>query len=60
MAVFIKVDYDLWRSAPKQPFNRNRFRYNGTGMGLQRRRHPALGPHRFNIARWGLRKQEHR
>ena len=56
-----KVDYDLWLGpAPKRPFNRNRFHYNwhwhwdyGDGdTGNQ-------GPHQFDIARWGLNKQEH-
>ena len=56
-----KVDYDLWLGpAPKVPFNRNRFHYNwhwhwdyGNGdTGNQ-------GPHQFDIARWGLNKQEH-
>jgi predicted dehydrogenase len=56
-----KVDYDLWLGpAPKRPFNRNRFHYNwhwhweyGNGdTGNQ-------GPHQFDIARWGLKKQEH-
>ena len=56
-----KVDYDLWLGpAPKRPFNRNRFHYNwhwhwdyGNGdSGNQ-------GPHQFDIARWGLREQEH-
>jgi predicted dehydrogenase len=56
-----KVDYDLWLGpAPKRPFNRNRFHYNwhwhwdyGNGdSGNQ-------GPHQFDIARWGLKKQEH-
>ena len=56
-----KVDYDLWLGpAPKRPFNRNRFHYNwhwhwdyGNGdTGNQ-------GPHQFDIARWGLGKQEH-
>ena len=56
-----KVDYDLWLGpAPKRPFNRNRFHYNwhwhwdyGNGdTGTQ-------GPHQFDIARWGLQKQEH-
>ena len=56
-----KVDYDLWLGpAPKKPFNRNRFHYNwhwhwdyGNGdTGNQ-------GPHQFDIARWGLGKQEH-
>jgi predicted dehydrogenase len=55
------VDYDLWLGpAPKRPFNRNRFHYNwhwhwdyGNGdTGNQ-------GPHQFDIARWGLQKQEH-
>jgi predicted dehydrogenase len=56
-----KVDYDLWLGpAAKRPFNRNRFHYNwhwhwdyGNGdTGNQ-------GPHQFDIARWGLGKQEH-
>jgi predicted dehydrogenase len=56
-----KVDYDLWLGpAAKKPFNRNRFHYNwhwhwdyGNGdTGNQ-------GPHQFDIARWGLGKQEH-
>jgi predicted dehydrogenase len=56
-----KVDYDLWLGpAEKRPFNRNRFHYNwhwhwdyGNGdSGNQ-------GPHQFDIARWGLQKQEH-
>jgi len=56
-----KVDYDLWLGpAPKKPFNRNRFHYNwhwhwdyGNGdSGNQ-------GPHQFDVARWGLQKQEH-
>jgi predicted dehydrogenase len=56
-----KVDYDLWLGpAPKRPFNRNRFHYNwhwhwdyGNGdTGNQ-------GPHQFDVARWGLQKQEH-
>ena len=60
-AYLAKVDYDLWLGpAPKQPFNRNRFHYNwhwhwdyGNGdTGNQ-------GPHQFDIARWGLGKQEH-
>ena len=46
--------------APAKPFNRNRFHYNwhwqwdyGNGdTGNQ-------GPHQFDIARWGLGKQEH-
>jgi len=56
-----KVDYDLWLGpAPKRPFNRNRFHYNwhwhwdyGNGdTGNQ-------GPHQFDLARWGLNKNEH-
>jgi predicted dehydrogenase len=56
-----KVDYDLWLGpAPKRPFNSNRFHYNwhwhwdyGDGdTGNQ-------GPHQFDIARWGLKKDEH-
>jgi predicted dehydrogenase len=60
-AYLSKVDYDLWLGpAPKRPFNRNRFHYNwhwhweyGNGdTGNQ-------GPHQYDIARWGLGKQEH-
>jgi len=56
-----KVDYDLWLGpAPKRAFNRNYFHYNwhwhwdyGDGdTGNQ-------GPHQFDIARWGLGKNEH-
>lgn len=55
------VHYDLWLGpAPKRPFNRNHFHYNyhwlwdyGNGdIGAQ-------GPHQFDIARWGLNKNEH-
>ncbi len=55
-----KVHYDMWLGpAPKKPFNRNRFHYNwhwfwdyGNGdTGNQ-------GPHQFDIARWGLNKDE--
>jgi predicted dehydrogenase len=60
-AYLAQVDYDLWLGpAPTRPFNRNRFHYNwhwhwdyGDGdTGNQ-------GPHQFDIARWGLGKQEH-
>ncbi len=60
-AYLAKVDYDLWLGpAPKREFNRNRFHYNwhwhwdyGNGdTGNQ-------GPHQFDIARWGLAKNEH-
>lgn len=60
-AYLAKVDYDQWMGpAPEKPFNRNRFHYNwhwhwdyGNGdSGNQ-------GPHQFDIARWGLRKNEH-
>jgi predicted dehydrogenase len=60
-AYLSKVDYDLWLGpAPLRPFNRNRFHYNwhwhwdyGNGdTGNQ-------GPHQFDIARWGLGKNEH-
>jgi len=56
-----KVDYNLWLGpAPSKTFNRNHFHYNwhwhwnyGNGdTGNQ-------GPHQFDIARWGLGKQEH-
>ena len=60
-AYLAKVNYDLWLGpAPQRPFNRNRFHYNwhwhwdyGNGdTGNQ-------GPHQFDIARWGLNKNEH-
>ncbi|MEJ2051953.1 MAG: Gfo/Idh/MocA family oxidoreductase [Calditrichota bacterium] len=56
-----KVQYDIWLGpAAKQPFNRNCFHYNwhwhwkfGNGdIG-------NTGPHQFDIARWGLGKDEH-
>ena len=56
-----KVDYNMWLGpAENRAFNRNRFHYNwhwhwdyGNGdSGNQ-------GPHQFDIARWGLQKQEH-
>jgi predicted dehydrogenase len=55
------VHYDRWLGpAPKRPFNPNRFHYKwhwnwdyGNGdIGNQ-------GPHQFDIARWGLNKNEH-
>jgi predicted dehydrogenase len=60
-AYLAKVNYDLWLGpAPSRPFNRNHFHYNwhwhwpyGNGdTGNQ-------GPHQFDIARWGLGKNEH-
>jgi predicted dehydrogenase len=60
-AYLAKVNYDLWLGpAPARPFNRNRFHYNwhwhwdfGNGdTGNQ-------GPHQFDVARWGLQKNEH-
>jgi predicted dehydrogenase len=60
-AYLSKVDYDMWQGpAPAKPFNRNHFHYNwhwhwdyGNGdTGNQ-------GPHQFDIARWGLGKNEH-
>jgi predicted dehydrogenase len=60
-AYLSKVNYDLWLGpAPARAFNRNRFHYNwhwhwdyGDGdTGNQ-------GPHQFDIARWGLQKDEH-
>jgi hypothetical protein len=60
-AYLAKVDYDLWLGpAAQRAFNRNRFHYNwhwhwdyGNGdTGNQ-------GPHQFDIARWGLNKNEH-
>ncbi|UCE99273.1 MAG: Gfo/Idh/MocA family oxidoreductase [Planctomycetota bacterium] len=55
------VHYDLWLGpAPERPFNYNRFHYNwhwnwdyGNGdIGNQ-------GPHQFDVARWGINKNEH-
>jgi predicted dehydrogenase len=60
-AYLSKVEYDLWLGpAPQRPFNPNRFHYNwhwhwdfGNGdTGNQ-------GPHQFDLARWGLGKNEH-
>jgi predicted dehydrogenase len=60
-AYLAKVDYNLWLGpAPQRAFNRNHFHYNwhwhweyGNGdTGNQ-------GPHQFDIARWGLNKNEH-
>lgn len=59
-AYLSKVHYDRWLGpAPERPFNRNRFHYNwhwhwdyGNGdTGNQ-------GPHQFDVARWGLNKNE--
>ncbi|KAA3616320.1 MAG: gfo/Idh/MocA family oxidoreductase [Calditrichaeota bacterium] len=56
-----KVHYEMWLGpAPDRAFNRNRFHYNwhwhwdyGNGdTGNQ-------GPHQFDIARWGLGKDEY-
>jgi predicted dehydrogenase len=56
-----RVHYDLWLGPARvQPFNYNRFHYNwhwnweyGNGdIGNQ-------GPHQFDVARWGLNKNEH-
>ncbi|MEW6744528.1 MAG: Gfo/Idh/MocA family oxidoreductase [Planctomycetota bacterium] len=55
------VNYDLWLGpARRRPFNQNRFHYEwhwfwdyGCGdIGNQ-------GPHQFDLARWGLNKNEH-
>jgi predicted dehydrogenase len=60
-AYLANVSYDIWLGpAPARPFNRNRFHYNwhwhwdyGNGdTGNQ-------GPHQFDVARWGLGKNEH-
>jgi predicted dehydrogenase len=60
-AYLAKVDYDIWQGpAAKKPFNRNRFHYNwhwhwdygNADSGNQ-------GPHQFDIARWGMNKNEH-
>ena len=58
---FSRVHYNIWLGpAPKRPFNYNRFHYNwhwnwdyGNGdIGNQ-------GPHQFDVARWGMNKNEH-
>jgi predicted dehydrogenase len=55
-----KVNYDMWQGpAPKRPFNPNRFHYNwhwfwDTGNGDTGNQ----GPHQFDVARWGLNKDE--
>jgi predicted dehydrogenase len=60
-AYLSKVDYNLWIGpGPDRPFNPNRFHYNwhwhwdygNADSGNQ-------GPHQFDIARWGLQKNEH-
>src|SRR5439155_8516874 len=60
-AYLASVSYDIWLGpAPARPFNRNHFHYNwhwhwdyGNGdTGSQ-------GPHQFDIARWGLVKNDH-
>lgn len=56
-----KVDYNLWTGpAELKPFNYNRFHYNwhwnwayGGGDNANQ------GPHQWDIARWGLNKNEH-
>ncbi len=56
-----KVHYDNWIGPARQrPFNRNRFHYNwhwqweyGGGDTANQ------GPHQFDIARWGLNKEEY-
>jgi predicted dehydrogenase len=56
-----KVDYDYWTGPAKLlPFNYNRFHYNwhwnwNYGGGDIHNQ----GPHQFDVARWGLGKQEH-
>ena len=56
-----KVDYDLWTGpAELLPFSYNRFHYNwhwnwNYGGGDIHNQ----GPHQFDVARWGLNKNEH-
>ncbi|MHC4394835.1 MAG: Gfo/Idh/MocA family protein [Planctomycetota bacterium] len=60
-AVPAGVHYDLWLGpAPYRPFNKGRFHYNwhwhwDTGNGDTGNQ----GPHQFDVARWGLGKNEH-
>lgn len=55
------LDYDLWLGpAPYRPYNEKRVHYNwhwfwATGNGDTGNQ----GPHQFDIARWGLNKNEH-
>jgi predicted dehydrogenase len=55
------LHYDMWRGpAPMRPYNEKRVHYNwhwhwDTGNGDTGNQ----GPHQFDIARWGLNKQEH-
>ena len=55
------VNYDLWLGpAPYRPFNAGRFHYNwhwhwATGNGDIGNQ----GPHQFDVARWGMNKNEH-
>src|SRR3954471_12934184 len=55
-----KVNYDMWTGpAAKREFNPNRFHYNwhwfwDTGNGDTGNQ----GPHQFDVARWGLNKDE--
>lgn len=56
-----KVDYDQWMgSAPRKPFNPNRFHYNwhwqwdyGGGDTANQ------GPHQFDVGRWGLGREDY-
>ena len=55
------LHYDIWRGpAPMRPYNEKRVHYNwhwhwDTGNGDTGNQ----GPHQFDIARWGLNKNEH-
>ncbi len=55
------LHYDMWRGpAPMRPYNEKRVHYNwhwhwDTGNGDTGNQ----GPHQFDIARWGLNKNEH-